>query len=51
VESPPVRSGPLGQAKELTRLPATVDLLERGGISTHHARALAEAKPLPDNPE
>ena len=30
-------------ATELTRLPSTLDLLERGGISTHHARHLGEA--------
>jgi hypothetical protein len=29
-------------ARELTRLPATVDLLERGGLTEHHARHLAE---------
>jgi len=33
----------LGLATELTRLPATLDLLERGEIRTHHARHLAEA--------
>ncbi|HEY8826563.1 MAG TPA: DUF222 domain-containing protein, partial [Jatrophihabitantaceae bacterium] len=33
----------LGLATELTRLPATLDLLELGGISTHHARHLGEA--------
>jgi len=32
----------LGLATELTRLPATLDLLERGEIGTHHARHLAE---------
>jgi len=36
-------SSRLAVARELTRLPATVALLERGEISTHHARALAEA--------
>jgi Domain of unknown function (DUF222) len=30
-------------ASELTRLPATLDLLELGKINNHHARALAEA--------
>jgi len=30
-------------ATELTRLPATLDLLELGKINNHHARALAEA--------
>ncbi|HEY8827891.1 MAG TPA: hypothetical protein VIM17_09050, partial [Jatrophihabitantaceae bacterium] len=30
-------------ATELTRLPATLDLLELGEISTHHARHLGEA--------
>jgi len=30
-------------ATELTRLPATLDLLERGDITTHYARSLAEA--------
>ena len=29
-------------ARELTRLPTTVDLLERGGLTEHHARHLAE---------
>jgi len=33
----------LGLARELTRLPATLDLLELGEINNHHARALAEA--------
>jgi len=33
----------LGLATVLTRLPATLELLERGEISTHHARHLAEA--------
>ena len=32
----------LGLATELTRLPATLDLLESGGLTEHHARHLAE---------
>jgi len=31
------------QARELSRLPATLDVLERGEITGHHARALSEA--------
>src|SRR5664279_4555901 len=36
-------SSRLGLARELARLPATLGLLERGEISTHHAWVLAEA--------
>ena len=37
-------------AKALTRLPATLDLLERGGITTHHARHLAQTVLTLDDP-
>ena len=40
---PPTAAYRLELASELTRLPATLDLLERGEINNHHARALAEA--------
>ena len=40
--APPPAAYRLGLATELTRLPATLDLLERGEIGTHHARHLAE---------
>ena len=33
----------LAQASELARLPATLELFERGLIGEHHARSLAEA--------
>jgi len=33
----------LRQARELSRLPGALDLLQRGEITTHHARVLAEA--------
>jgi hypothetical protein len=38
-------------ATELTRLPATLDRLERGEISTHHARHLGRGDRRPDRPD